>query len=109
VDLPEERAKELMVKDNLSYGDWDMDSLEFGWDMEMVEKWLGKENVDYSALDDYEDVLAGVDDLYNGVKKAIQIEVGAKYEEAKELEKQCREAGIYIGGEFIQYLQDVVK
>lgn len=109
VDLPDDRAKELMVKDNLSYGDWDMDSLEFGWDMGMVEKWLGKETVDYSALDDYEDVLAGVDDLYNGVKKAIQIEVGAKYEEAKELEKQCREAGIYIGGEFIQYLQDVVK
>jgi len=109
IELSEERAKELIIKDNLSYGDWDMDSLEFGWDMLMVEQWLGKESIDYTAMDDYDDVLAGVEEFYQGVKKAIQIEVGSKYEEAKGLEKQCREADIYIGGEFIQYLQDVLK
>jgi ParB-like chromosome segregation protein Spo0J len=109
VDLSEERAKELIVKDNLSYGDWDMDALEFGWDMASVEKWLGKESIDYTALDDYEDVLGNIEDFYNGVKKAIQIEVGTNYETAKELERQCREADIYIGGEFIQYLQDLLR
>lgn len=109
IDLPAERAKELIVKDNLSYGDWDMDSLEFGWDMAKVEQWLGKESIDYSALDEYEDVLGGVDEFYQGVKKAIQIELGSNYEEAKALEKQCRDADIYIGGELIQYLQDLLN
>lgn len=109
VDLPEERAKELVIKDNLSYGDWDMDALEFGWDMAKVEEWLGKDGIDYTAIDDYEDVLTGVEEFYKGVKKAIQIEVGSDYDEAKELERQCRDADIYIGGEFIDYLQEILK
>lgn len=109
IDLPEERARELMVKDNLSYGDWDMDALEFGWDMAKVEEWLGKDGIDYTAIDDYEDVLSGVEEFYKGVKKAIQIEVGSDYDEAKELERQCREADIYIGGEFIEFLQNTLE
>lgn len=109
IDVDEERAKELMVKDNLSYGDWDWDAIEFNWDITKVEQWLGKESVDYTALDDYEDVLAGVEEFYNGVKKAIQIEVGDRYDEAKELERQCREIGVYIGGEFINHLETILK
>lgn len=109
IEISEERAKELMVKDNLSYGDWDWDALDFNWDISKVEQWLGKEHVDYSAIDDYQDVLAEVEEFYNGVKKAIQIEVGEKYDEAKDLERKCREIGVYIGGAFISFAEQLLQ
>lgn len=109
VDIPEERARELMVKDNLSYGDWDWDVLDFNWDMTKVEKWLGKEQIDYSAIDEYEEIAAGVQEFYDGVKKAIQIDVSLNYDEAKDLERQCREIGIYIGGAFISFAEKLLN
>jgi ParB-like chromosome segregation protein Spo0J len=108
VDLPEEKKRELMIKDNLSYGDWDWDALDFNWDMDLVDKWLGRDTVDYSALDDYEDLDGALEDLHGGVKKAIQIKVSSEhYEEAKELEKECREGHIYIGGEFLELIRKI--
>jgi hypothetical protein len=97
-DMPEDKIKELVVKDNLSYGEWDWDMLEFGWDMDLVDKWLGRPELDYSALD-YQDLETEIERMQNGVKKAIQIKVLTEhYDEAKELEKQCRDNDIYIGG-----------
>jgi len=97
-DLSEEQIKELVIKDNLSYGEWDWDMLDFSWDMDLVDKWLGRPDLDYSSLN-YEELENEVANMQNGVKKAIQIKVLSEhYEEAKELEKQCREQNIYIGG-----------
>jgi len=107
VDLPDDKVQQLLIKDNLSYGEWDQDALEFNWDMDLVDKWLGKEPMNYDDVD-YEDLEANIESLQQGVKKALQINIDIdQYEIAKELEKKCRDAKIYIGGELIELMQQV--
>jgi len=106
VDLSDEKAKELIIKDNLSYGEWDWEALEGDWDTNLVDKWLGKQTIDYSALD-YEDLTEQVDSMTSGVKHAIQIQIDVEhFEIAKELEKECRERKLYIGGNLLRELQN---
>ena len=54
-DLTIDEKKELMVKDNISYGEWDEQILGDNFNTDWVNDWLGKEVIDYSALL-YEDV-----------------------------------------------------
>jgi hypothetical protein len=106
VDLPEDKRRELIIKDNISYGEWDDDAIEQDWDTDLFNKWIGKETFDYSALD-YADLSGDMDAMSSGVKKAIQIEFGLRYIEAKELEKEARIRGIYIGGVFLEALKKI--
>jgi hypothetical protein len=47
-DLTEEQKKEFIIKDNLSYGDWDWDMLELDWDIELLQDW----GLDMPIVDD---------------------------------------------------------
>ena len=38
-DLTQEQKKEFIIKDNLSYGDWDWEMLELDWDIELLQDW----------------------------------------------------------------------
>jgi hypothetical protein len=70
-----------------------------------LDVWQPEEYVDYSILDD-EDLSEELQDMTNGVKKAIQIEFEAEhYEEAYQLVKFWRERGAYIGGMIMEYLK----
>jgi hypothetical protein len=109
-ELTEEQKQEFIVKDNVGFGEWDWDILANEWDTEKLEEW-GLDlpgfapDVDYSILDD-EDVEGQLNDMTNGVKKAIQIEFEAEhYEEAYELVKFWREQGGYIGGMIMEFLK----
>lgn len=108
VTLPEEKRKELIIKDNISYGEWDDDVIEQSWDADLFNKWIGRETFDYSALD-YADLTQDMEDMSNGVKKAIQIDFGARFIEAKELEKEARTRGLNIGNIFLQALKNFGK
>lgn len=108
VTLPEEKRKELIIKDNISYGEWDDDVIEQSWDTDLFNKWIGRETFDYSALD-YADLTQDMEDMSNGVKKAIQIDFGARFIEAKELEKEARTRGLNIGNIFLQALKNFGK
>lgn len=109
-NLTEEQQKEFLIKDNVSGGEWDWDMLANEWDNEELTEWgLDIPNfatdVDYSILDD-EDVSSQLEDMTNGVKKAIQIEFEAEhYEEAYELVKFWRDKGGYVGGMIMEYLK----
>jgi hypothetical protein len=109
-DLTEEQQKEFIIKDNVSFGEWDWDMLGNEWEgTELgdwgLDVWQPEEYVDYSILDD-EDVSDKLQDMTNGVKKAIQIEFEAEhYEEAYQLVKFWRERGAYIGGMIMEYLK----
>lgn len=109
-DLTEEQQKEFIIKDNVSFGEWDWDMLGNEWEgTELgdwgLDVWQPEEYVDYSILDD-EDVSEELQDMVNGVKKAIQIEFEAEhYEEAYQLVKFWRERGAYIGGMIMEYLK----
>lgn len=107
VDLPDEKIKELMIKDNLSYGEWDYAALEVDFDIQLFDKWMGKEHIDYSSLD-YEDI--DLNTMHDGVKRAIQIVIMADhFDQAKDLEHKCRQDNQYIGGLFLSRLRALKK
>jgi len=108
-DLTEDQQREFIIKDNVGFGEWDWDQLK-DWDSEELEAW-GLDvpefaaDVDYSILDD-EDVEDQLNDMTNGVKKAIQIEFEAEhYQDAYALVKFWREQGGYVGGMIMEYLK----
>jgi ParB-like chromosome segregation protein Spo0J len=108
-DWTEEQRAEFLIKDNIGFGEWDWEQLK-EWDGEELEAW-GLDvpefaaDVDYSILDE-EDVEDQLNDMTNGVKKAIQIEFEAEhYEEAYELVKFWREQGGYVGGMIMEFLK----
>lgn len=74
-------------------GDLDFDLSLLGWGDDLP---TFAEEPDYSVLDDEDD--SEVDELAEGVKKAIQIEFEPEhYEEAQELVKFWRNKGGYVG------------
>jgi hypothetical protein len=109
-DLTEEQQKEFLIKDNVSGGEWDWDILANEWESEQLNEWgldvwESTPDVDYSLLDD-EDVSSQLEDMTNGVKKAIQIEFEAEhYEDAYQLVKFWRERNAYVGGMIMEYLK----
>ena len=109
-DLTEEQQREFIIKDNVGFGEWDWDILANEWDAEHLEEWgldvwQPEKEIDYSILDE-EDVSEQLEDMTNGVKKAIQIEFEAEhYEEAYALVKFWREKEAYVGGMIMEYLK----
>jgi len=110
-DWTEEQKAEFLIKDNVSFGEWDWDIITTDWNSDLLNDWglfvpSMPTEVDYSILDD-ETLDNQISDMANGVKKAIQIEFEAEhYEEAKELVNFWRERGAYIGGMIMEYLND---
>lgn len=109
--LTEEQKKEFIVKDNLSFGNWDWDILANEWDNTNLgdwgmDVWQPEEEVDYSILDD-NDIDGVLDDMESGVKKAIQIPFNLEhYEEATELYKKLREKKVYVGLLLLELLRE---
>jgi len=109
-NLTEQQKDEFIVKDNVGFGEWDWDMLANEWDTELLNDWglfvpEMPTEVDYSILDE-EDLDDELNDMADGVKKAIQIEFEAEhYDEAYELVKFWRERQAYVGGMIIEYLK----
>ena len=109
-NLTEEQKQEFIVKDNVGFGEWDWDSLANEWDVDQItdwglDVWQSPLEVDYSLLDD-EDLSDELNDMANGVKKAIQVEFEAEhYQEAYELVKFWREQRGYVGGMIMEFLK----
>ena len=109
-DLTDDEKRRFIIVDNLSFGEHDWDALANEWDSEELESWgldvpTFATDVDYSILDD-EDLSEQLEDMQNGVKKAIQIEFEAEhYEEAYALVKFWREKEAYVGGMIMEYLK----
>jgi hypothetical protein len=109
-DLTEEQQKEFIIKDNVGFGEWDWDVLANEWDAESLEEWgldvwKAPVDVDYTILDD-EDVSEQLEQMTDGVKKAIQIEFELEhYDEASQLIKFWRDKKAYVGGMIMEYLK----
>lgn len=108
--LTDEQKKEFIVKDNVGFGEWDWEILG-EWDSAKLldwglEVWNFDEDLDYSILNDDDSVDSKIDEMQNGVKKAIQIEFEPEhYEEAQGLVKYWRERDAYIGSMLIEALK----
>ena len=109
-NLTEEQEKEFLIKDNTSGGEWNYDLLANEWDAEQLDEWgldvwQQAAEIDYDILDE-EDVSTQLEDMTNGVKKAIQIEFEAEhYEQAYSLVKFWREKNAYVGGMIMEFLK----
>ena len=110
-NLTEKQMEQFVIKDNVGFGEWDWDILANTWKPEELKEWgldvwQPEQEVDYSILDD-EDLSTELNDMTDGVKKAIQIEFEAEdYEEAQELVKFWRDSGAYIGSMIIEHLKN---
>ena len=112
LDLTLDKEKELNVRLNKNTGQFDKDALANFFETDDLIEWGFEEyefgfvdDVDYSILDD-EDVSEELDELTDGVKKAIQIEFEAEdYEIASELIKFWREQEAYVGAMIIEKLK----
>lgn len=110
-DWTEEQKAEFLIKDNVSFGEWDWSAISSDWDNELLVDWgldvpQFAPEVDYSILDD-EEMNDQLNEMSAGVKKAIQIEFEAEhYEEAYELVKFWREKELYIGGFIMEKLKE---
>ena len=107
------KQKEFVIKDNVSYGEWDWDMLANDWDNHAMEKWgldvwTPETDVDYSVLDEeFGDLDESVREVREGVKRAIQIEFeGDDYAKALELINTARKEGLYVGEIVIKALTD---
>jgi hypothetical protein len=109
-DTTAEQLRAITIKDNVGFGEHDWELLANEWDSVELEEWgldvpVFASEIDYSILDD-EDVQQQLEDMTNGVKKAIQIEFEAEhYEQAYELVKYWRERDAYVGGMIMEFLK----
>jgi hypothetical protein len=108
--LTDAQKAEFVIKDNVGFGEWDWEILANQWEADALvewglEVWQPAQEPDYSILDE-EDLSDQLDEMTDGVKKAIQIEFEAEhYEEAQALVKFWREREAYIGAMIIEYLK----
>jgi ParB-like chromosome segregation protein Spo0J len=109
-ELTDEEKQRFVIADNVGFGDWDWDILANEWDSELIADWgldvpSFEVDVDYSILDD-QDTDHQLQDMADGVKKAIQIEFEPEhYDEAYQLVKFWREKGAYVGKMILDYLK----
>lgn len=111
-DLTDDEIRRFIIADNVGFGEHDWEMLANEWNVEELTDWgldipnFNAADIDYSILDD-ESIDNQLDDMADGVKKAIQIEFEAEhYEEAYELIKFWREQKLYIGGFLVEKLKD---
>ena len=113
-ELTEEETRRFIIADNVGFGEHDWDLLANEWKSEELAEWgldvwQPEEEVDYSILDD-DDLSEDLNDMTNGVKKAIQIPFELEhYEEAFELVKHWREQGAYVGMMLMEKLKQEKK
>jgi len=112
-ELTDEEQRQFIIKDNVGYGEWDFSMLKNDYSTDELEDWgldipdfTIPTPIDYSALDG-EDISDRLDEMTDGVRKAIQIEFELEhYEEANELVHFWRAQKLYIGGFLMEKLKE---
>jgi ParB-like chromosome segregation protein Spo0J len=109
-DTAVQKLQSYTIKDNVGFGEHNWDIIANEWDTELLADWgldvpSFEVDVDYSILDD-QDTDQQLQDMTDGVKKAIQIEFESEhYDEAYQLVKFWREKGAYVGKMILDYLK----
>tara|TARA_R110000787_G_scaffold184655_1_gene296527 strand:+ start:50 stop:637 length:588 start_codon:yes stop_codon:yes gene_type:complete len=104
-DFTQEEKQELILKDNISSGDWDLEALEKDWTNTAYKKWLGSQPVSYDDLD-YEDLVLDLDTMEGNVKRSIHLKINKHEQEITDMIKSLRDKGVYIGKVFIDALSN---
>lgn len=112
-ELTPEQLDRFILTDNVSFGDWDYDLLSSNWSEEVIDAagmdlWKIPDDVDYGVLDedDDQDIDGQVDEMKEGVRKAIMIEFELEYyEDAVEVVKFWRERKANVGMMVLEFLK----
>ncbi len=72
VDWTEEKQKEFIIKDNVSFGFWDLDLLQDEFEIEDLENW-GLDDI-FEGIEDVNEDIQEVDNFNESVKFTIQCE-----------------------------------
>ena len=113
LSLSYEKERELNVRLNKNTGEWNWDELANSFDIAELTDWgfnesqlVGFSDLDYSILDD-EEVDNEMENMYDGTRKAIQIEFTLEdYEQAYKLVNELRKNDEYVGGLILAWLND---
>tara|TARA_R100000773_G_scaffold163_8_gene264 strand:- start:1648 stop:2211 length:564 start_codon:yes stop_codon:yes gene_type:complete len=105
-----EQKEKFIIKDNISFGDWDWDILANDWDNKELNDWglnvwQPDENVDYSILDDI-DLNKEIDTMYQQTKKSIILEYPAEgFEMIKTLYDELKAKEVNLSELFYKAMQ----
>ena len=105
-NLTEEQKQELIIKDNISFGEWDEEVIQDKFPQ--FNDWFGKTTIDYSILD-YEDLEDEIDNYESNVKKAMHIKLDMPKDDVLRYNKHFRERNIYVGGLLLEELRNVKR
>lgn len=110
--LTEQQEREIIIRDNVSNGEWDFQKLEELWEKEKLEEW-GVEipnfsSIDYSILDEEKEELdREIDEIYSNTKKAIILDFDLEiYEEAFAINKKLKGEGVSTSLLFLDALRN---
>ena len=78
-DWDEEQKNEFLIKDNVSFGEWQWDELAADWDAQQLQDWGLDFPKEFDVLEEKE-----LDDLSDKIKSTFKIEVECKDEEEQE-------------------------
>jgi len=79
-DLPEDKQREFLIKDNTSGGEWDWDMLANEWDTDELEAW----GLDLPVFDIKDEGTTEFEDLSDKIQSQFRIEVICQDEESQE-------------------------
>jgi hypothetical protein len=105
-----EQEKEFIIKDNISFGQWDWDILANEFDSGELNEWAldvwtEPSDDDYPIIDD--DIADLDSDISSDSKKTISIEFEPEHlKEAQKLIQLWKDKGLYIGGFIIEKLKE---
>lgn len=112
-NLTPEQREEFLIKDNVSFGQWDWDKLANEWDATQLNSWsldvwVPDEEPDYEGLEEDENIESDLEEKEDGVRKALLIEFDLEhYTEAFEIVKFFRERGDDVGLMLLEHLKSV--
>ena len=113
--LTPEKKREFIIKDNVSFGEWDWDLLTGSWSHEELEDWgmnvpLLPEAVDYSVIEDEggsDGSESSLSDMTGNVRKGIIIDFDLEdFKMASDEINFWRERGMYVGKFLIDKLKE---
>lgn len=113
IDLDTPEGREFAASDNQTAKvniDFDFEVLESELEQGVLDEWgldvCQEAEIDYSLLDGEDEIDTQLQDMANGVKKAIQIEFEPDhYQEAYDLVKFWREQDAYVGKMILDFLK----
>jgi hypothetical protein len=103
--LTAEEKREFVVKDNVTYGQWDDEVIEQHFKTDMMERWTGDATIDYGFLDEFISMDDELADRANDVVRSIAFHLPNLFYEVKDMDGALRGNGVDVGSVVVTALR----